>query len=417
MTANPRETPTMTEQRSNIIVAGGGIGGLAAALALAKTGYRVTVLEQAPAFGEIGAGIQLGPNAFHALDRLGVGAESRANAVFIDQLTLMDSLTEKPIAVIPVGDKFRERFDNPYAVIHRADIHTPLLEACKRSPNIELLTRQKVVAFDIWPDGVSVLTADGKRHNAAALIGADGLRSRVREAIVGDGGPLLSGHICYRAVLPIDQMPEDLRWNTVTLWAGPGTHLVHYPLRGRKLFNIVATFHGEPTAVATGHGEPGDRDELMFRFRKVAGTPRRILEQPSSWKRWVLGDREPVSNWSNGPVTLLGDAAHPMHQYFAQGACMALEDAVCLADKVQACNGDFTAAFLAYQETRVVRTGRVVVGARFLGSKVYHPSGVEAMVRNQILGSKTPEDFYDMLDWLYGGPDEYRAPKTERSAA
>lgn len=400
-----------------VIVAGGGIGGLAAALALARQGCHVTVLEQAAEFGEIGAGIQLGPNAFQALDRLGVADEARANAVFIDQLTLMDSLTEKPVVTIPVGDRFRERFGNPYVVIHRADIHTPLLEACRRTPAIRLLTRQKVVGFDGAADGVVVLAADGKRHYGAAFVGADGIRSRVREAIVGDGGPLLSGHICYRAVLPIEEMPEDLRWNTVTLWAGPGTHLVHYPLRGRKLFNIVATFHGEPTAVATGHGEPGDRDELMFRFRRVGGKPRRILEQPKAWKRWVLGDREPVENWSRGPVTLLGDAAHPMHQYFAQGACMALEDAVCLADQVAAFDGDFAAAFRAYQGARVVRTGRVVIGARFLGSKVYHPEGVEAQVRNHILGSKTPEELYDMLDWLYGGPQEYRTKRQSRSAA
>jgi len=398
----------MLVEDGRIIIAGGGIGGLAAALGLANKGHCVTVLEQAAQFGEIGAGIQLGPNAFHALDRLGVGEAVRAEAVYIDQLSLMDSLSEQPIAIIPVGERFRERFGNPYAVIHRTDIHTPLLEACRRSTNITLLTRQKVVVYDIKPGGVSVLTADGTRHDGAALIGADGLRSRIREQVVGDGGPLLSGHICYRAVLPIEEMPEDLRWNTVTLWAGPGTHLVHYPLRGRQLFNIVATFQGEPSPVATGHGEPGDRAELMFRFRQVGGKPKRILERPSSWKRWVLGDREPVSNWSDGPVTLLGDAAHPMHQYFAQGACMALEDAVCLADKVEAAGGDFAKAFVAYQQARIVRTGRVVVGARLMGSKVYHPGGVEAMVRNSVLGGKTPEEFYDMLDWLYGGPVEDR---------
>ncbi len=399
-----------TSETRNIVVAGGGIGGLAAALALANKGYHVTVLEQAAQFGEIGAGIQLGPNAFHALDRLGVGAATRANAVFIDQLSLMDSVTEKPITVIPLDDRFRNRFGNPYAVIHRADIHAPLLEACRKSPRIKLLTHKKVVAFDIKGDGVSVLAADGTRFGAAALVGADGIRSRVRETIVNDGGPILSGHVCYRAVLPIEEMPEDLRWNTVTLWAGPGTHLVHYPLRGRKLFNIVATFESEPAPFAGVQGEPGDRNELMYRFRHVTAKPRKILEQPPAWKRWVLGDRDPVTNWSQGPVTLLGDAAHPMHQYFAQGACMALEDAVCLAEKVAAANGDFAAAFLAYQEARVVRTGRVVIGARFLGEKVYHPAGVEAQVRNDILGRKTPDELYDMLDWLYGGPDEYRQP-------
>ena len=390
-----------------IIVAGGGIGGLAAALALAKKGYPVTVLEQAREFGEIGAGIQLGPNAFHALDRLGVGEEARANAVFIDQLIMMDMMTEKRILSIPIDEPFRKRFGNPYAVIHRADIHKPLLDACRASPLITLVTKSRVVAFENIVGGVEVVCSDGTTHVAAALVGADGVRSKVRETIVGDGSPVLSGHVAYRAVLPIEEMPEDLRWNAATLWAGPNTHLVHYPLRGWKLFNIVATFHGENNGLA-GHGEPGDRDELLFRFRHLPPKPRQILERGDSWKRWVLGDREPVTNWSSGPATLLGDAAHPMHQYFAQGACMALEDAVCLGDKVGACEGDFPAAFKAYQDARIVRTGRVVVGARLMGAKVFHPAGVEAQVRNEVLGTKTPDQFYDMLDWLYGGPPEYR---------
>lgn len=408
---------TTALQNRNIVVAGGGIGGLAAALGLANKGYKVTVLEQSSQFGEIGAGIQLGPNAFHALDQLGVGAAARANAVFIDRLTMMDSLTEKPFITIPVDERFRTRFGNPYAVIHRADIHTPLLEACRASDLITLRTHQKVLSFDMDHDGVTVLTADGTQHQAAALIGADGIRSRVREAIVNDGAPLLSGHVCYRAVLPIEEMPEALRWNTVTLWAGPGTHLVHYPLRGGKLFNIVATFQGEPAPVVVNQGEPGDRNELLYRFRLVGPTPRQILERPQSWKRWILGDREPATNWTRGSVTLLGDAAHPMHQYFAQGACMALEDAVCLADQVAAHRGDFAKAFLAYQNARIVRTGTVVIGARLIGSKIYHPSGVEAMVRNNLFSSKTPEEFYNLLDWLYGGPEEYRRNDASRRSA
>ena len=390
-----------------IVVAGGGIGGLAAALALANKGFPVTVLEQAREFGEIGAGIQLGPNAFHALDRLGVGGETRANAVFIDQLIMMDMMTEQRILSIPVDEPFRKRFGNPYAVIHRADIHTALLDGCRKSPLITLLTKSRVVAYETIVGGVEIVCSDGSKHVAAALIGADGGRSKVREGVVGDGSPVMSGHVAYRAVLPIEEMPEDLRWNAATLWAGPNTHLVHYPLRGWKLFNIVATFHGENNGNAV-QGEAGDREELMFRFRHLPPKPRQILERGASWKRWVLGDREPVTIWSNGPVTLLGDAAHPMHQYFAQGACMALEDAVCLGDQVAAADGDFPVAFKAYQDARIVRTGRVVLGARLMGSKVYHPAGVEAQVRNQMLGSKSPEQFYDMLDWLYGGPPEYR---------
>jgi 3-hydroxybenzoate 6-monooxygenase len=400
----------MNEQdfdKQSVVVAGGGIGGLAAALALSNNGYAVTVFEQAHEFGEIGAGIQLGPNAFHALDRLGVGPEARSLAVYIDDLILMDGPTGETICKVPVGEPFRKRFGNPYAVIHRADVHGALLEGCRRSPRITLLTSRKVLAYEHVKDGVRVILADGSSVYGGALVGADGLRSRIREQVIGDGGPKTSGHICYRAVLPIDQMPEDLRWNAATLWASPGTHLVHYPLSGWKKFNIVATFQGEPQNIGP-QGLPGDRDELLFRFRQLCPKARKILETPPSWKRWVLGDREPVDNWSDGVITLLGDAAHPMHQYFAQGACMAMEDAVCLGDKVAEHKGDFAAAFQAYQALRVVRTGRVVLSSREIGRHIYHPGGIHAQVRSSILRPRTPEQFYDSLDWIYGGPQEYR---------
>lgn len=397
----------MAREHLDVVVAGGGIGGLAAALALANNGIPVTVLEQAHEFSELGAGIQLGPNAFHALDRLGVGQQARDRAVFIDHLIMMDGPTGEKIAEIPVNEPFRHRFGNPYAVIHRADVHGVLLDGCRASPRINLHTRKRVVAYEVVEGGVKIITADGEHLLGGALVGADGLRSRVREQVVGDGGPKSSGHICYRAVLPIDQMPEDLRWNAATLWAGPGTHLVHYPLRGWKEFNIVATFQGEPAAIGP-QGLPGDREELLFRFRHLSAKPRRILEAAPSWKRWVLGDRDPVANWTDRLVTLLGDAAHPMHQYFAQGACMALEDAVCLADHVAAAEGDFAAAFLSYQGLRLVRTARVQLSAREIGRHLYHPSGVHAQVRTAMLRAKTPQQFYESLDWIYGGPEEYR---------
>jgi salicylate hydroxylase len=388
---------------SNVIIAGGGIGGLAAGLALARQGYGVTVLEQAPQFGEIGAGIQLGPNAFHALDRLGVGSYLQRDAVFVERLVMMDSLSGDTVVSIPVGEAFRKRFGNPYAVIHRADLHHALLEGCQASPKVTLLTTQRVVGFEETSTGVEAWTDKGVRFKGAALVGADGLRSKVREAIVADGEPRVAGHTTYRAVLPIEEMPEDMRWNAATLWAGPNTHLVHYPLRGWKLFNIVATFHSgrrEPAA-----NEVGSREEILEAFSAVTAKPRSILEKPSSWRFWVLSDREPVDNWTKGRVTLLGDAAHPMLQYFAQGACMAMEDGVCLADKVAAHQGDMAAAFLDYQKARLVRTARVQWGSRMLG-ELYHAKGPYRLIRNEVFGKRTPEQLYDGLAWLYGGPDQ-----------
>ena len=385
---------------AKIIVAGGGIGGLSAALGLATRGCQVAVLEQADAFGEIGAGIQIGPNAFHAMDWLGVGEAARRKAVYIDKLVMMDGMSGEEIAHIPVDEPFRKRFRNPYAVIHRADLHGVLLDACRARSDIALVTRARVVGYANDRAGASVRTEKGDTFAGDAVIGCDGIRSRIREQVTGGDAIRLSGHVAYRAVLPIEKMPEDLRWNAATLWAGPKCHMVHYPLQGWKTFNLVATFQTEVDAV--GVSEAGTREEILSRFGNVVQRARKLLEVPTEWRRWVLGDREPIENWTDGRVTLLGDAAHPTHQYFAQGACMAMEDAVCLADKFDKTNGDLDAAFQAYQHDRIIRAYRVVLSSRMLG-RVYHAEGVERKIRNSVLGAKTPEEFYDGLQWLYGG--------------
>ena len=386
--------------KRSVIVAGGGIGGMAAAIGLSRAGCKVTVLERAAQFGEIGAGIQLGPNVFHALKTLGVAEQTLTNAVYIDRLIMMDGMTGDKVAEIPVDAPFREHFGNPYAVIHRADLHAPLHAVNVADPNVTLLPRHEVTGFVKRADRVEVHTANGATFTGDALVGCDGVRSKVREAIVGDGDPKVSGHIAYRAVLPIEEMPEDLRWNAACLWAGPKCHLVHYPLRGWKLFNIVATFH-HPSRTTEGHNEPGDRDELLSYFVHLPPKPRSVLEKSRNWRRWVLVDREPVGNWSDGSVTLLGDAAHPTLQYFAQGACMAIEDAVVLMREVEAGPADLPAAFRRYQDRRITRTARIVLSSRELG-RLYHAAGVERLVRNDMLGSKTPADFYRGLDWIYG---------------
>jgi len=387
-------------KRPTVIVAGGGIGGLSAALGLANKGCDVTVLEQADHFGEIGAGIQIGPNAFHAMDYLGVGTAARAKAIYIDRLIMMDGVTGTEIAHIPVDAPFRHRFGNPYAVIHRSDLHGVLLEACRANGNISLVNKECVVGYEHTSSGAAVRTAAGTAFVADAVVGCDGIRSRIREQLTG-GDPLrLSGHVAYRAVLPIEKMPEELRWNAATLWAGPKCHMVHYPLQGWKTFNLVATFQTDVADV--GVNEPGNREEILSRFGHVVQNARKLLEIPTEWRRWVLGDREPLENWTDGRVTLLGDAAHPTHQYFAQGACMAMEDAVSLADQVERSQGNFGSAFLTYQENRIVRAYRVVLSSRMLG-RVYHAEGVERKIRNSVLGAKSPTEFYDSLQWLYGG--------------
>ena len=385
-----------------VVVAGGGIGGLSAALGLANKGFSVTVLEQSSKLGEIGAGIQIGPNAFHALDYLGVGEEARQRAVFIDRLVMMDSLSGEQVADIPVNEPFRKYFGNPYAVIHRGDLHGILLAACEQYTEIKLLTSQSVCGYDQSNDKVTVKTAQGDTHEADALVGADGLNSNVRHQLVGDGGPRVSGDVAYRALMPFDKMPEDLRWNAATLWAGPKTHIVHYPLKGWEVFNIVCVFHDQ-TRTEPAANEPGSRDEVMQRFDHVCAKPKSILEALFEWRYWVLCDREPIETWVDRRVALLGDAAHPMLQYFAQGACQAMEDAVCLAHKVAARDGDFERGLLDYQIERVVRTARVQISSRLIGDYLYHAEGVGRLVRNAIYSKRTPEEWYSSLKWLYGG--------------
>ena len=384
-----------------VLIVGGGIGGMAAALALARAGIASCVLEQASQFGEIGAGIRLGPNVFGMFDRLGIRERIDEDAVRVEKLIMMDSLSAETITEVPVVGEFAERFGNPYAVSHRADVHVALLGACEESPLVALEHSQQVASIEEADDSVVAVTDTGRTYRGSALIGADGLWSRVRSHLFDDGPPRVSGHVAYRAVLGFDDFPEELRWNAATLWAGPRNHLVHYPLRRSELFNVVGVFHDD--AYVEGWNEPGDRDALMRRFKNIGPLPMSILERVESWRMWVLCDREPIDIWSKGRITLLGDAAHPMLQYFAQGACMAVEDAVCLADKVVAADRDFSTAFQAYEKERYLRTGRVQLMARFLGD-IYHAEGVARELRNQALGQRTPKQSHDGLAWLYGGP-------------
>jgi salicylate hydroxylase len=390
-----------------VIIAGGGIGGLAAALALARKGFRSVVLEQAAEFGEIGAGIQIAPNAWHALDALGVGALVKKEAVFIERLLMMDGVTGEKVIDIPLDKRFAKRFGNPYAVTHRADIHGSLLDGCKALPGlIELRTSARVTGFDDDDSGVTVRTQNGELRGTA-LIGADGGRSVIRERIVGDTLALITGHMCYRAVLNIDDVPKDLRFPAATLWAAHNTHIVHYPLRGWKLFNLVATVIGKHTS--GGHNELATPEEALPFFSHYCDEPLKLMRTPKEFRRWMLLHREPVENWSRGRVTLLGDAAHFMLQYMAQGAAMAMEDAVCLGLCADRVDGDFASAFLDYQSTRLPRASRVQVSANRLIGMIFHvPDGIERLVRNDIYRERSPERYYDALEWIFAPPDYVR---------
>ena len=381
-----------------VLVAGGGIGGIAAALALVRQGFAVKVLEQAPQLGEIGAGIQLGPNAFAAFDALGIGEIARARAVYTDEMVMHDALDETLVGRIPTGAAFRRRFGNPYAVIHRADVHGSLLEGARATGRVEVATATQVQRVEQDDDGVTVFDAKGGRHRGVALIGADGVKSAVRRQYVGDEARV-SGHVVYRAVVDKRDFPADLQWNAAAIWVGPNCHLVHYPLRGGEQYNVVVTFHSRDKEAWSVR--EGSRDEVLSYFEGVCPRARQLIELPKDWKRWATADREPIAQWNFDRVTLLGDAAHPTLQYLAQGACMAMEDAVTLGEALRVSHNDFGRAFALYQRSRVARTARIVLSAREMG-RIFHAKGVERLVRNELWTGRSPDRFYDAMEWLYG---------------
>jgi salicylate hydroxylase len=395
---------TTSQNDMPVIVAGGGIGGLAAALALVRCGFHVQVLEQAPQIGEIGAGIQLGPNAFHAFDALGVGDIARGRAVYTDCMVMHDAVDASLVGRIETGEAFRRRFGNPYAVIHRADIHGALLEGAQASGRVSFHTDTRVerIEQDEAAQTVTAIDQRGRRWTGQALIGAEGGKSVLRQQYVNDP-PRVTGHVVYRAVVDRADFPADLQWNAASLWAGPKCHLVHYPLRGGEQYNIVVTFHSrqqEQWGVTDG-----SKAEVESYFQDICPQARQLIELPRSWKRWATADREPIVNWTFGRATLLGDAAHPTTQYMAQGACMAMEDAVTLGEALRvtasAPGPDWTAALALYQQQRIPRTARIVLSGREMG-RLYHAAGVERLVRNSLWKGRSQERFYDALEWLYG---------------
>ena len=384
---------------ADVLIAGGGIAGLATALGIARKGHHVTVLESRDNFGELGAGIQLAPNAFRALDHLGIGDEVRKGAVFIDELRLMDGITGQPITRMPLGEEFCHRFANPYAVVHRHDLYRPLLTACQERNSIVLRSGSTVQRYEQDGSGVTVILNSGERLRGVALVGADGLRSVVRRQVIDDGDPRVSGHTIYRAVIPVEHMPEEFRWNAAVLWAGPKSHIVHYPIGGWQYFNLAATCDNGATVPVAGLRVTDN--QVRRNFEHMNEMPRRLIEYGQDWKAWVLCDRDPAPQWTDGRVVLLGDAAHPMLQYAAQGAAMALEDAVCLSEMVEVAEADFANVFDRFNAVRVARTSAVQMVSRRMGEEVYHPVGERALARNARL-ALTTEEIYDRVAWLYG---------------
>lgn len=394
----------MNQRRIPFLIIGGGIGGLATALALSRKGFAVHLIERAAEFGEIGAGIQIAPNGSRMLDDLGVLDKIQTYAVYPQRLILVDALNGDLLTTLDFGKKFQRSYTYPYLVMHRSDLLTILLDACRQSKAITLETNREVVALDDLHDGALVTCADGSTYECEALIGADGLRSVVRRYVLDDGEPTCVGFVAYRGAIPMEEVIETAGLDTIRYWIGPNLRLIQYPLRRGELYNQVAVFKSQHYRADADNW--GTEQELEAQFARTDESVQRALTRVKRDRRWPLFDRPPADNWTRHNITLLGDSAHPMLQHIAQGACQALEDAVCLADMLASYQGDVSKAFLAYQTVRIPRTARVQRSARLFGD-IIHSDGLTALLRNALLSGRAPDDF-TYTDWFYGYQPERR---------
>jgi len=389
-----------------VLIAGAGIGGLTAALALAQRGFPVELFEQAERLTEIGAGIQLSPNATRVLIALGLRERLARRAVAPQELRVMSARGARVLTRAPLADGAAQG-DAPYWMIHRGDLQAALLEAVRADAAITLHLGARVDDFIPDGDGVTISAAGG--HRGCALIAADGLWSRLRARLGHRDEPRFARRVAWRALVPADAVPPEARAPAVTLWFDGDNHLVHYPVRGGDLFNVVAIV-GDDWREA-GWNAPGERAEILARYGAATWPPpaRTVLAAAPQWHKWALYDRLPIGEtgadtgtaWGHGAVTLLGDAAHPMLPYLAQGAAMAIEDAWVLARALSEQRDDIPAALRGYERERHGRTARVQHAAHRTGT-VYHLGGGAALLRRLALAAMGGRRLIARYDWIYG---------------
>ncbi len=382
-----------------VLIAGGGIGGLALAIALAGHGIPSRVLEKRPEFSETGAGIQLGPNGVKVLRRLGVDAELAPSAARPREIRIFSGGSGAVLTCLPLGDWIDARHGAPYWVAHRQDLQAALLAGARRSDLIQLVPGFDVVRFS--GDGGTVLAEarNGARASGRALVCADGVFSQLRAQITPGVQPRFAGKTAARAVLDAARADAVLDAGTVGVWMAPNAHVVHYPVRaGQEIAVVVIIDEGWQEE---GWSAPADPTKLRAALAPFSPVLRTALAPVTDWRRWVLVDCDPLATWSRGRVALVGDSAHPLLPFLAQGGSLALEDAVTLADSLAEASEDIERAFAAYEQARRARTARMIATARRNG-RVYHLSGIAALARNAVLRTLPPERIMAGYDWVYG---------------
>lgn len=379
----------------NVLIAGGGIGGLTVALCLARSGSKVSVFEQAPVFGEVGAGLQLSPNCTRVLHHLGLEQPLLRSAFLSEGTQFKQWDNGKVIGESALGARAVERYGYPYYHMHREDLMRVLVDAAEQDPNIELHTGAEVQGFTQNDQGVTLKTVD-TRHEGELLIGADGIHSVIRAGLWGEVKPRFTGNIAWRALVPAERLPEGLIRPMSTVWWGPGKHFVHYYVRSGELVNCVCVVEKKGWEIESW-AESGDYNELKSDFSGWHSDIQQLIDHADkdSLFKWALFDRAPMSRWGKGRVTLLGDACHPTLPFMAQGAAMAIEDAAVLAACLSA-DKDIATALARYEDSRRDRTADIQKGSR-RNASVFHLSGVKAWLRNKALktaGNRTMDSLF-----------------------
>ena len=391
--------------KKQMLVVGGGIGGLAAALACSRAGAEITLLERAGAFTEVGAGVQLGPNVVKLLDAWGLQDALAAVAAFPARLQVRSALTGAELGVLRLGDQSVQRYGARYATIHRADLQALLLSAVQRQDGVRLQISSELDRFTQDGASVTVHTTDGRALQGDCLVGADGLWSRVRQQLLNDGAPVVTGQLAYRAMVVQRTLPERLRSQQVTAWLGPHMHLVQYPVRGGEWLNVVAIVHGRVSDDLASWDHSANAAELRLKLRGACAALQELVRAIDHWRLWGLSIRAPMRGaheQAQGRVALLGDAAHPMVPFLAQGAGMAIEDAQALATALGHAGADLPAALQTYAQARWRRNARVQAGALRNG-QIFHATGLVRWGRDtamKMLGERLLD-----LPWLYHGPN------------
>ena len=382
-----------------VIIVGGGIAGLTLSIALAHKNIPCHILEKSEHFSEIGAGIQLGPNATKILYKLGLKSDLAKHIYEPETLDIKNGSNNKSLNTVFLKNTVQQLYNSPYFTIHRADLHKVLLEKAMSYECVKIQNNFKIVGFKTSTSNMVALSETGSEIKARLIVGADGIWSSIAKQIAPESSPIFLGKTAWRSLLPMDQCPDFINQEAVTLYMGPNSHLVHYPVKRKGFLNIVAIIN-DKTSSKSWEQEAAS-NKLFQRFEKWQPTLQQFLTNISGWTKWPLYQRPVLSKWYQENIVLIGDAAHPILPFLAQGAAMAIEDAKCLADHLSGSLQQTSVTFENFQKERIKRVQKVQQASQKNGT-IYHLTGLTAFARNQVIANRSGASLLKDYHWLYG---------------